>query len=110
MAPDPSCVSSAPDLAGMVAHSLGALNTIMTTIIAVAIGGVTYLQFRLAQRKLALDLFDKRMKVYNALMEAARDTTSPETRDNGYMNFVTALPERLQYSGAGSDDGCSNGG
>ena len=35
----------------------------MTTIIAVAIGGVTYLQFRLAQRKLALHLFDKRMKV-----------------------------------------------
>ncbi len=83
---DAAC-STAPNLDAAIGHVLTALNPLLTTIIAAAVCFVTYQQFRIAKQKLALDLFDKRMAVYNSLILAARRVYKAETRDDAIFEF-----------------------
>lgn len=49
------------------------LQALLTPAIAVAVGVIAFMQWRTAHQKVVLDLFDRRLKVYNELEEIAAE-------------------------------------
>ena len=75
-------------------HWTAYLTALLTPTVAVLGAMIGYRQWRLAQNKLKLDLFDRRFKVY----EAARDLlasimTSGKAMDDKVFKFLVATRE-----------------
>ena len=70
-----------------------ALSAPVVALIAACIaGGIAYQQWRTARNKLKLDLFEKRMKVYNACSELLRLINMPiRTNYDAVLELVTAI-------------------
>ena len=67
------------------------LSALLTPAVAVLGIFIAYRQWRLAQEKLKLDLFDKRFKVYEAARELlASIMTSGKAKDEEVMKFLIA--------------------
>ena len=70
------------------------LSALLTPVVAIYGSFIAYLQWRLSQNKLKLDLFDRRFKVY----EAARDflasiITSGKANEDNLFKFLIATRE-----------------
>ena len=75
-------------------HWTAYLTALLTPVVAVLGSFIAYRQWRLAQNKLKLDLFDRRFKVY----ESTRDfvgsiMTSGKSKDEEIFKFMSATRE-----------------
>ena len=70
------------------------LAALLTPIVAVLGSVIAYRQWRLAQNKLKLDLFDRRLQVYEAALTLlASIMTSGKARDEEVRNYLVATRE-----------------
>ena len=83
-----------PDWAQWV-QALGPVSvSLVTAIVAVAVGVIAYRQWRTAREKLALDLFDKRMTIYIAAKAGIDEfTRDGHARNNSIRNIAVVRNE-----------------
>ena len=75
-------------------HWITYLAALLTPIVAVLGSVIAYWQWRLARNKLKLDLFDRRLRVYEAALTLlASIMTSGKARDEEVRNFLVATRE-----------------
>ncbi len=75
-------------------HWTAYLAALLVPIVAILGAFIAYRQWRLAQNKLKLDLFDRRFKVYEAARELlASIMTSGEAKDDEVFTFMAATRE-----------------
>jgi len=74
---------------------------LLTPVIGAAVGGIAFMQWRTAHQKVVLDLFEKRLFVYNLLEEAAIEfELSPGRNDLPIRNAAEALSKGKFLFGA----------
>jgi hypothetical protein len=82
-------------------HWTAYLSALLAPVVAVLGSFIAYRQWRLAQNKLKLDLFDRRFKVYDAARDLlAAITTSRKAKDDELFRFVLGTREAKWLLGA----------
>jgi hypothetical protein len=75
-------------------HWTSYVSALTVPVIALIGAGIAFLQWRLAQNKLKLDLFDRRFKIYEGARELLRSVmTSGKAKDDEVFNFLVATRE-----------------
>ncbi|MBO9100329.1 MULTISPECIES: hypothetical protein [unclassified Rhizobium] len=71
---------------------VAALQALLTPAIAVAVGVIAFMQWRTAHQKVVLEMFERRLAVYELVKSAVRSVnTSGTVADEAQFNLLTAI-------------------
>lgn len=75
-------------------HWTAYVSALMVPVVALIAAGIAFLQWRLAQNKLMLDLFDRRFKIYEGARDFLRSVmTSGKAKDEEMLKFLISTRE-----------------